>query len=227
MTKKVRLSDEEIDELISSHRGYAGLGDSPYSQDEVDRMFGRWEEKMKAEIDKMEDSGDELIGEIISGDEYSDFFWFNRSFRSQEKNGFIRRNSLVREFCAMTAYNALYVTIHNVDVRVQKRRIRWAVWKAMYEGLDEEYDTDYIDYMKIDAPMFRKALRSARIRFGNLEDDIAECDLYEKERVVQLMGRVSTFNAAHLCLLSDDPKTAYSIMCRMIDAYVEYMNSQN
>ena len=215
--ESVDISEDEIRRQLEERGFKAGRGDSPYTQENYERIFGLRD--YRQEIEDIEKKGDPVILAVRDGDRYSDFGFNMSSIRSSMRPE-IRKHGLPKEIGIAAMANAFFLHWHSMDPEAQKERIGWVLLNAVESGFDCRYDGEPI--VPSDIPMDVRSLTQytekaahAVIRQENrfivLDGEDFDREFYELRHLM--------FRAAYVCLCTDEPMAAFGRLCRMMDMY--------
>ena len=221
-----RLTAEDIDRILSERPGgrKAGGGDSPYTQEFYERTYGL--KDYAAEIKMKEDSGDELMTEILSGNEYSDFAWYLKGGESQMRP-LVRRYGLLRELRTVAACNA-YLSWEYGQYGNSRSREEWALMKAVEEGLDSDYDRIAVfpNAEPMDKREYRLLMSQAKRRVDGFMERCSRYTDYGKGGLRKVAERVFLFRTVYLCLCTDGPLKMQDYLCTLEDSYKAFLSRQ-
>ena len=234
--KRLKISDEELSRQLEEYRKErrAGEGDSPYSQEEYERIYG-----LRPLRDNVPEGYDEFIeqdwilSDIIDASFY-DMKWFADCAKSKMKP-LVKKYSLPRELYIKAYENVLLMSAYGTDLEDQKKRIRSIIVKCKDWEVDRKYEKQmvYGDEVKFPEKECRKYQGQARTRLFNLMKGTDAFSRLMKERNPEIRGddryaeRIVTrnlaFDAAYLCLRSEEPEHTFYYFWDLMDSFVEEM----
>ena len=139
--KRLKISDEELSRQLEEYRKErrAGEGDSPYSQEEYERIYGLrpLRDNVPEGYDVFIDQ-DWILSDIIDAPFY-DMKWF-ADFAKSKMKPLVKKYSLPRELYIKAYENVLLLSAYGTDLEDQKKRIRSIIVKCKDLGVDRNYE---------------------------------------------------------------------------------------
>lgn len=234
--KRLKISDEELKRQLEEIRRdrRAGEGDSPYTQEEFERIYG-----LRPTRDNVPEGYDAFIeqdwilSDIIDASFY-DMEWFAGCAKSKMKP-LVKKYSLQRELYIKAYENVLLMSAFNTDLEDQKKRIRSIIVKCKDWEVDRKYEKQmvYGDELRFSDKEVRRYQGQARTRLYNFMRRIdgfyrlmreKEPEMRADDRYVErVVTRNLAFEASYLCLRSEEPEHTFYYFWNLMDSFVEKM----
>ena len=218
--ERVKISDEEIGRMLDERPGgrKAGRGDSPYTQEEYERLYGLNGKGNDVEVRFVMD--DWILADVLD-DPFYNFKWF-ADFAKSKMKPLVKKYSLPRELVIKAAEVVLWSFIFQDDIKEQKKRIKFIIAKSMDDSLDRKYEKQplVLGDVRFTQKEFSKFYYQAKTRFFNLMESLDKLDDGgDEDRTERVMTRNQAFECSYLCLRAEDPEEAFYILWGLIDQY--------
>ena len=196
----------------------AGRGDSPYTQEEYERLYGLNGKGNDVEVRFVMD--DWILADVLD-DPFYNFKWF-ADFAKSKMKPLVKKYSLPRELVIKAAEVVLWSFIFQNDIKEQKKRIKFIIAKSMDDSLDRKYEKQPLALkdVRFTQQEFSKFYHQAKIRFFNLMESLDKLDDGgDEDRTERVITRNQAFECSYLCLRAEDLEDAFYILWGLIDQY--------
>ena len=223
--ERVKISDEEIGRMLDERPGgrKAGRGDSPYTQEEYERLYGLGSDERPDVNDVPDNYGVFVIRDwILDGiaeDGFYDFNWWAHYAESKMRS-LVKKYSLARELYISAYENVLLSIYFGKDLKQYKKRIDAIVYQWMEELIGIDYDRESIERkdLSFTEKDGRKYVGQAVRRFNNLLKSLRGLDDGSDELYVErCLTRNLAFELSYLCMRTDQPEETFRLICGMMD----------
>ena len=174
--ERVKISDEEIGRMLDERPGgrKAGRGDSPYTQEEYERLYGLNGRGNDVEVRFVMD--DWILADVLE-DPFYNFKWF-ADFAKSKMKPLVKKYSLPRELVIKAAEVVLWSFIFQDDIKEQKKRVKFIIAKSMDDSLDRKYEKQplALEDVRFTQQEFTKFYHQAKTRFFNLMESLDKLD---------------------------------------------------
>ena len=206
--ESVSVTPEEVKKILDEREGgrYAGQGDSPWTQEFYEEVYGINFEKR-----------DWILSGILKTESYYGGFGWYLDCARRHMAPLIGRYSLAHEMMVKAEEIRLCMRMFGEGFPVHMNRLHSVMEKAMEDGMDSKYPKEPLseDDLDISSEERGRLRRRAGRRFsGRLGRLLGYGDDDDEDSTERGMARGLAFDAAYICLRCEDPGKAYSLFLK-------------
>ena len=206
--ESVSVTPEEVKKMLDERPGgrYAGRGDSPWTQEAYEREYG-------INIEKW----DWILSYILNDRLYGMRWWLD--YAKSDLKPLVKKYSLRRELAVKAAGIVICSRQFGEGIADHMNRIGYILKYAQEKGFGTGFDKEPIpeDELGFSEKEYRKFRRQAKLRFYNGVERLKRSPLgYSDEDIEYFTARDTAFQAAYLCLRSDNPDQTFATLAHEV-----------